>query len=131
MKILFVYGGGREVDKAALEVAKKHAKAFQATVYVAASTENGPDGEGNDTGDIKKQLVSVKEELAAEGISAYEKILNRGLMPGQEMVDFAVDEKMDEMIIGLERRSKVGKLLFSAGAQYMMMEAPCPVVSVK
>jgi nucleotide-binding universal stress UspA family protein len=38
---------------------------------------------------------------------------------------------VDEIIIGIEKRSKVGKLLFGSNAQYIILEAPCPVVSVK
>ncbi len=39
MKILVAYVGGLDVDKAVLEVARKHAKAFNATLYVASSME--------------------------------------------------------------------------------------------
>ncbi len=38
---------------------------------------------------------------------------------------------MDEIIIGIEKKSKVGKLFFGSNAQYIILESPCPVVSVK
>jgi nucleotide-binding universal stress UspA family protein len=38
---------------------------------------------------------------------------------------------MEEIIIGVRRRSKVGKLLFGSTAQYVILKAPCPVVSVR
>jgi len=47
------------------------------------------------------------------------------------MVQFANDTKVSEIIIGVRRRSKVGKLLFGSTAQYVILEAPCPVVAVK
>jgi nucleotide-binding universal stress UspA family protein len=69
--------------------------------------------------------------MDAEGIASETHVLVRGLTPGEDIVDFAVDKKVDEIIIGIEKRSKVGKLLFGSNAQYIILEAPCPVVSVK
>jgi len=131
MKILVAYGGGLEVDKAVLEVAKKHAKALNATVYVATSMEKVSERERGDLQKVENQLAYVKETLAAEGIPCESHILVRGLTPGEDIVEFAVDRKIDEIIIGIEKRSKVGKLLFGSNAQYIILEAPCPVVSVK
>jgi len=46
-------------------------------------------------------------------------------------VEFAADKKVDEIIIGIEKKSKVGKLLFGSNAQYIILQSACPVVSVK
>ncbi len=51
--------------------------------------------------------------------------------PGEDLVNFAKENDVDEIIIGVRRRSKVGKLVFGSTAQYVILEAPCPVVSVK
>jgi nucleotide-binding universal stress UspA family protein len=50
---------------------------------------------------------------------------------GEELVDYAKRNKLDEIIIGFKRRSKVGKLMFGSTAQYVILNAPCPVVSIK
>jgi nucleotide-binding universal stress UspA family protein len=55
----------------------------------------------------------------------------RGLQAGEDIVLLAEENKVDEIIIGVRRRSKVGKLLFGSTAQYVILNAPCPVVSVK
>jgi nucleotide-binding universal stress UspA family protein len=47
------------------------------------------------------------------------------------MVRIADEKKADEIIIGIQRKSKVGKLLFGSTAQYIIMNAPCPVVTVR
>jgi nucleotide-binding universal stress UspA family protein len=38
---------------------------------------------------------------------------------------------VDAIIIGVKRRSKVGKLLFGSNAQYVIIKADCPVTTVK
>jgi len=50
---------------------------------------------------------------------------------GEDLVRFAKENDFDEIIIGIRRRSKVGKLVFGSTAQYVILEAPCPVVAVK
>jgi len=34
-------------------------------------------------------------------------------------------------VVGVRRRSKVGKLLIGSTAQHVILNAPCPVVSIK
>lgn len=131
MKILVAYVGGLDVDKAVLDVARKHAKAFNATLYVASSMERVSEKERPDLDKIEKQLDYVKETMKPEGIACETHILVRGLTPGEDIVDFAKDHKIDEIIIGIEKKSKVGKLFFGSNAQYIILESPCPVVSVK
>ena len=53
------------------------------------------------------------------------------LEPGEELVQFAVSNRIDEVIIGIRKRSKVGKLLLGSTAQYVILNAPCPVVTTK
>ncbi len=131
MKILVAYAGGLDSDRAVLEVAKKHAKAFNATLYIASSMERVSEKEQMNLQKVEKQLAYVKETMDAEGINCETHILVRGLTPGEDIVEFAIDRKMDEIIIGIEKTSKVGKLLFGSNAQYIILESPCPVVSVK
>ena len=131
MKILVAYVGGLDVDNAVLEVAKKHAKAFNATLYVASSMERVSEKEQTNLEKVEKQLAYVKETLDAEGIACETHVLVRGLTPGEDIVEFANDKKVDEIIIGIEKKSKVGKLLFGSNAQYIILESSCPVVSVK
>ena len=131
MKILVAYMGGLDVDSAVLEVAKKHAKAFNATLYIASSMEKVSEKEQVNLEKVEKQLAYVKETLNAEGIACETHILVRGLTPGEDIVEFAADRKVDEIIIGIEKKSKVGKLLFGSNAQHIILESHCPVVSVK
>ena len=131
MEILVAYVGGLDADSAVLDVAKKHAKAFNAKLYIASSMERVSEKEQINLEKVEKQLASVKETLEAEGIVCETHVLVRGLTPGEDIVEFAADKKVDEIIIGIEKKSKVGKLLFGSNAQYIILESHCPVVSVK
>ena len=53
------------------------------------------------------------------------------MKPGEDLVKFSTDKAVDAVFIGIRRRSKVGKLLFGSNAQYIILKAPCPVITVK
>jgi nucleotide-binding universal stress UspA family protein len=55
----------------------------------------------------------------------------RGLTPGEDLVAFARETNSDEIVIGVKKQSKVGKLLFGSNAQIVILAAHCPVVTVK
>lgn len=131
MKILVAYVGGSDIAGAVLDLAKKHAKAFNASLFIASSMERVSEKEQISLEKVEKQLAYAKETMEADGIACETHILVRGLTPGEDIVEFAVDRKVDEIIIGIEKKSKVGKLLFGSNAQYIILESSCPVVSVK
>ena len=47
------------------------------------------------------------------------------------MVEFAKENQIDGIVMGAARRSRVGKLIFGSTAQYVVLEAHCPVLMVK
>jgi nucleotide-binding universal stress UspA family protein len=131
MKILVAYTGGTELDKTVLALAKKNAKIFDAKLYIASAMESKAKQTIHEIDKIKSGLESLKKDIEKEGISCETHLLARGITPGEDIVDFAKDNKMDLIFIGIEQKSKVGKLIFGSNAQYIILEAPCPVVSVK
>ena len=50
---------------------------------------------------------------------------------GKELVEFVKQNSIDEMVIGIGKKSKLGKIFSRATAQYVIQNAPCPVVTVK
>jgi nucleotide-binding universal stress UspA family protein len=50
---------------------------------------------------------------------------------GEDLVKLAEEKQAEEIVIGIQRKSKVGKLLFGSTAQYIIMNAGCPVVTVR
>ncbi|MFI2487046.1 universal stress protein [Promicromonospora kroppenstedtii] len=49
----------------------------------------------------------------------------------EDLIRTATSTGAELIVIGLRRRSPVGKLILGAGAQRILVEAPCPVLAVK
>jgi nucleotide-binding universal stress UspA family protein len=130
MKILVGYDGSAPA-KEALKLARKHAAVFGATVDVIASMEEGTGDQLPEIEKAERGLEWAKSLFAEKDIPCTTHLMIRGLSPGEDLVNFAKDNKVDEIIVGVKRRSKVGKLIMGSTAQYVILEANCPVVSVK
>jgi nucleotide-binding universal stress UspA family protein len=79
----------------------------------------------------REDLEYAEARLKEEGIAVKTRLLVRGMPPGEDIVDFAGNNTVNAIFIGIKRRSKVGKLLFGSNAQYIILNAPCPVLTVK
>jgi nucleotide-binding universal stress UspA family protein len=79
----------------------------------------------------ERDLEGIKTFFENERVPCEVHLLIRGLSPGEDLVQFAKEHKIDEIIVGIEKKSKVGKFVFGSNAQYVILEAPCPVVTIK
>ena len=130
MKIMVCYDGSN-VAKEALDLAKKHANVSKAKVYVLTSMEGGPQVPLREFERLEKNLKEAKRIVREDGIPCETHLLERGLEAGEDLVQYAEENQIDEIFIGARRRSKVGKLIFGSTAQFVILNAPCPVVTVK
>jgi nucleotide-binding universal stress UspA family protein len=130
MKILVGYDGTNSA-KEALNLAKSHAKAFGASVDVVTSMQKGTESDRNDIEQAERGLEYAKSLFAEADISCNTHLLIRGLSPGEDLVEFANENQIKEIVVGVKRRSKVGKLLMGSTAQYVILKADCPVITVK
>lgn len=55
----------------------------------------------------------------------------RGREAAEELVELLGELQADLCVIGLRRRSAVGKMLLGSNAHRILMDAPCPVLAVK
>ena len=51
--------------------------------------------------------------------------------PADELINAAEREDAEFIVIGLRRRSPIGKLLLGSNAQKVLLDASCPVLAVK
>ncbi len=129
MKIIAGYDRS-DVAKEVLEIAKKHAKAFNAKVYVLTSLAQTNELQLEDIQRAEHEMEHVTASLKEDNIPCETQAIVSSLSPGEDLVYFAKENEIDEIVIGVRKKSKVGKLLFGSTAQYVILNAPCPVVSV-
>ncbi len=120
-----------EAAKAAINVTESRAKMLDAKVFVVMSMTGGPDIPKEEFEKREADLAEVRRRFRRQDIPCESTLLVRRLEPGQDLVEFANTNAIDEIVIGIKRRSKVGKLLFGSTAQYVILEAKCPVLTVK
>ena len=144
MKLVLGYNGS-DSSKKALALVQKYAKDFNATVYILASltgektppdpatlsTLRALDKEVDVVKEMESRLVFAQKTLAKEGITCETHMLIRGLEPGEDIVKFAKEVAADFIVMGIGKTSRVGKLFFGSNAQYAILEASCPVITVK
>jgi len=118
------------VAKEALVLVKKHAKAFDAKVYLLTALTQGPDLQLEDIQKAEHELERLRISFKEDGIPCETHAIISSLSAGEDLVQFAQENGIDEIVIGVRRRSKVGKLLFGSNAQYIILQAPCSVVTV-
>ena len=104
--------------RAALSRAVREARIRQSELVVVAVS---PD-EGN---------ASLAAELAATGIPHRIQDTDGTLEPAEELINAAESLDADFIVIGLRRRSPVGKRLLGSNAQRVLLDASCAVLAVK
>ena len=128
MNILVAYDG-KDLAKKALKLAQDHANAFGAKIHVLHSKVTDlPQKEHQQD---EQHMEEVRQDLEKQGLSCETHLLIRSMDPGEQIVQYAREQQIDEIFIGVRLRSKVGKFLMGSTAQHVILEAPCPVVSVK
>ncbi len=130
MKILIGYDGTKTA-KEALNLGREHAKAFGASVIIVTSKQEGKQDQREVIEQAESRLEWAKSIFETDGLQCSTHLLIRGLSAGEDLVLFAEENGVSEVIVGVRRRSKVGKLLMGSTAQYIILNASCPVVAVK
>ena len=124
---------GSEEAKEGLVLAGEHARAFNGEVVVVASHIIDDKDYPARIEPSEKGLREAESFLGANGIPCKTLLLFRGFEDnaGEHLVAVAREKEIDEVIVGIRNRSKVGKLLLGSVAQYVILHAECPVIGVK
>jgi nucleotide-binding universal stress UspA family protein len=130
MKILVGYDDSKAAESA-LEMAQKHGQVFNATVHVMMSLEQSATLKKEDIDKAENRLVKIEKRFKTAEVACEMHTSVSYQSPGEDLVRFAKENNIDEIIVGVHRRSKVGKLVTGSTAQYVILNAPCPVLSVK
>jgi nucleotide-binding universal stress UspA family protein len=115
-----------------IEVAIEHAHAFQARLYVVSSiVGHSLDRDGKIANPkARARFDMLKARLERENIPHEVALIVRLDDPGVDLVRYAVEHEIDEMVIGFKVRSTLGEIIFGSNYRTMIAKAPCPVVTV-
>ncbi len=130
MKFLVGYNGSVEA-KSALSLAGGFAKTFSAKVFVVASMEGGAGEKVEDIAEAEQNLREAKTFLDEQGVECETHQMARGLTPGEDLVRFAEENQIDQIFVGIEKKSRTSKLILGSTAQFVILKAPCPVITTK
>jgi nucleotide-binding universal stress UspA family protein len=129
MKILVGYEESKVAEEA-LKVALQQARAFNADLFIVTVLEQSRELQKEDIEAAEDKLEKLKRTHNINDLVCETSASVSFLSPGEYLVEFAQDNNIDEIVIGVKRRSKVGKLVFGSNAQYVILSAPCPVITV-
>jgi nucleotide-binding universal stress UspA family protein len=121
----------RAEGRAALRRAAEEARLRNTRLVVINSSRGGRELDDEDAVRSDKELAEVRATLEEEGIEHEVRQLVRGNDPAEDLIAVAEETGADFIVIGLRRRTPVGKLILGSNAQRILLEAPCPVLAVK
>ena len=86
---------------------------------------------GTDGGELEAQADEVRRQLETSGLQFEVRQTTRGRDVAEDIIGAAVSDGAELIVIGLRRRSPVGKLILGSNAQRILLDSPCPVLAVK
>ena len=107
--------GDAALDRAILEAGQRGAR-----LVVISSHKGGSSLDKTEAAEITESLENVRDRLAGSGVEHEIRQLVRGSDPSDDLI-----------VIGLRRRTPVGKLIMGSNAQQVLLDAGCPVLAVK
>jgi nucleotide-binding universal stress UspA family protein len=117
--------------RAALRRAAEETRLRGTRLVVINSNRGGRELDGAEALRYEEELAGVRTQLDRAGVAHEVRQLVRGLEPAEDLIAVAEEVGADLIVIGLRRRSPVGKLILGSNAQRILLDAPCPVLAVK
>lgn len=121
---------GTPEGQAAIEAAVEETRRRQGRLIVVHSAKGG-DEDAETVIRTRDALAALEDRLTGEGLEVTVRDFIRGNEPADDLIEVADKENAALIVIGLRRRSPVGKLLMGSNAQNILLRADCPVLAVK
>ncbi len=120
-----------DVAKATLKLSQKYAKEWHVAIDVVSTFKRE---EPLAIPEVKRMedefQFQIKEQFINSDIPYHAHLLVDIYSSGEQLVKFSEGKDYEFIFIGISKRSKVGKLLFGSTAQYIILNAPFPVITV-
>lgn len=115
---------------ASLAAAAEEAQRRNASVVLVSSARGGKD-DAETVISIREGVERAEAGLLARGLTVEVREFARGNDPADDLLEVAAERQAELIVIGLRRRSPVGKLLLGSNAQSILLSADCAVLAVK
>ena len=129
MRILVAYNGSASA-KRALTVAQRRARALSGELLICSSAD-GAELEETTEATLKNNLREAEMLCQACGITCTTHLSIGKRTAAEDIIACATEEGVDEIVVGIKKRSQLGKMIFGSTARMLIMQAPCPVLTVK
>jgi nucleotide-binding universal stress UspA family protein len=117
--------------EAAVEQGIAEARLRDAQLIVVNSHRGGREFDGEASARSDSHMTALEKKLQESGLEYDVRQLVRGFEPAEDLIGIAEDTGAELIVIGLRRRTPVGKLILGSNAQRILLDAPCPVLAVK
>lgn len=117
--------------EAALTRAVAEARLRGGRLIVVNSHRGGAEYDGKQAIEAEKEMERVRSVLEESGVEHEIRQMVRGFEPAEDLISLAEANDAELIVIGLRRRTPVGKLILGSNAQRILLDAPCPVLAVK
>ena len=117
--------------EAALAAGISEARLRGSKLVVVNSHRGGQEFDGEKARAADDEMAAVRAQLQESGVEHEIRQLVRGFEPAEDLISLAEANGAELLVIGLRRRSPVGKLILGSNAQRVLLDAPCPVLAVK
>lgn len=117
--------------QAALDAAIDEARLRGTDIVVVHSFHGGVREDGDEILATEEDLAEVGARLDSEGMAHSIHDYVRGNSPAKDLVMAAREFDAELIVIGIRRRTAAGKFLLGSNAHDILMDAECPVLTVK
>ena len=117
--------------EAAVEQGIAEARLRNATLIVVNSHRGGREFDDDTSVQSDRDLSALEAKLQESGLTYEVRQLVRGFEPAEDLIGIAESSDAELIVIGLRRRTPVGKLILGSNAQRILLDAHCPVLAVK
>ncbi len=114
---------------AAVDYAVGQAQQGGATLVIVNSGHRGNDADPKFAN--ADDWDALDERLTSLGVAHVMRQSTQALSSAEEILAAATELDAELIVIGLRRRSPVGKLFLGSSSQQVILDAECPVVAVK
>ncbi|PPK98400.1 universal stress protein family protein [Kineococcus xinjiangensis] len=117
--------------RTALEQAAEAAVREGTALVAVRSLRPGREQDAEEVAELEAVHSRVRAQLEAAGLAHDVREVPDSLDAAEDLIAAVEETGAQLVVIGLRRRTPVGKLILGASAQRVLLDAPCPVLAVK